>query len=249
MAEFIAELAELKVQVIVTAGTPASVAVKKNAPSIPPVMVAVGDPVATGLAASLGRPGGNVTGISSMAPDLEGKRIELLKQVIPALAHVALLRNPSNPFHVGSSRQTEVAAQLIGIKAQFFETASSNELADALRSIAKDHADTLVVLADRVFLHNRQRITDFALKNRLPTMFTNEEMVDSGGLMSYGPNYPDMHRRAATYVDKILKGARPSDLPIEQPTKFETVINLRTAKGLNINIPQSILLFADRVIE
>ena len=245
----VAELAALNIEVIVTAGTPASVAVKKTAPSIPLVMVAVGDPVGTGLVVSLRRPGGNVTGVSSMAPDLEGKRLELLRQVVPTLARVAVLRNPKNLFHAGSSVQTEISARAMGIKVQFFDARSSGELPEAFAAIAKDHPDALVVLADRVFLHYRQSIMDFAAKNRLPTILTHQELVDSGGLMSFGPNYPDMHRRAATYVAKILKGAKPSDLPIEQPTQFETVINLKTAKLLNITIPQSILLFADRIIE
>ena len=245
----VAELAGLKVDVIVTAGTPASVAVKNAAPSIPLVMVAVGDPVATGLVASLRRPGGNVTGVSSMAPDLEGKRLGLLREVLPALTQVAVLRNPSNPFHAGSSKQTEVAAQSMGIKVQFFDVRNSNEFAEAFAAIPKSRPDALVVLADRVFLHFRQRITEFAAKHHLPTMVTHQELVDSGSLMSFGPNYPDMHRRAAAYVDKILKGTKPGDLPIEQPTTFEVVINLKTAKALKLTIPQSILLLAGRVIE
>lgn len=245
----IAELIALKVDVIVTAGTPAALAVKKATTSIPLVMVAVGDPVGTGLAASLSRPGGNATGLSSIAPDMEGKRLEMLRELLPKLSHIAVLWNPTNLFHVGSSKQARDAAQVMRIKLQFFAARSTEELADAFAAIVKDRPQALVVFADRVFLHNRARIMDFALENHLPTAVTHQELVDRGGLMSFGANYPDMHRRAAMYVDKILKGAKPGDLPIEQPTKFELVINLRTAKALGLKIPASLMLRADRVIE
>ena len=240
-AALIAELAALKVDVIVTAGTPAALAVKKAAPSIPLVMVAVGDPVATGLVPSLGRPGGNITGVSSIAPDLEGKRLELLREVLPKLSQIAVLWNPANLFHVGSVKQMRAAAQILGIKVEFFGVQVSEELSAAFAAIVKERAQALVVLADRVFLHGRARIMDFAAENHLPSVVTHQELVESGGLLSFGPNYPDMHRRAATYVDKILKGAKPGDLPVEQPTKFELVINLKTAKALGITIPQSVL--------
>ncbi len=245
----IAELAALKVEVIVTAGTPAALAVKKSAPSIPLVMVAVGDPVATGLIATLRRPGGNVTGVSSIAPDLEGKRLELLREVLPRLTQLAVLWNPKNLFHAGSVKQTRAAAQALGVNVEFVGAQSSEELSTAFAAIGKMRAHALVVLADRVFLHDRARIMDFAVENHLPSVVTHQELVESGGLMSFGPNYPDMHRRAAMYVDKILKGARPGDLPVEQPSKFELVVNLKTAKALGLTIPPSILLRADRVIE
>ncbi|TFH50725.1 MAG: ABC transporter substrate-binding protein [Lysobacterales bacterium] len=245
----IAELTALKVDVIVTAGTPASVAVKKATTSIPLVMVAVGDPVGTGLAASLSRPGGNATGLSSIAPDMEGKRLELLREILPKTSHIAVLWNPANLFHVGSSKQARDAAQAMRIKLQFVAARSTEELADAFVAIIKDRPQALVVFADRVFLHNRTRIMDFALETHLPTAVTHQELVASGGLISFGANYPDMHRRAAIYVDKILKGAKPGDLPIEQPTRFEMVINLKTAKALGLTIPQSVLLRADKVIE
>jgi putative tryptophan/tyrosine transport system substrate-binding protein len=245
----IAELIGLQVDVIVTAGTPAALAVKKATTSIPLVMVAVGDPVGTGLAASLSRPGGNATGLSSIAPDMEGKRLELLRELLPKVSHIAVLWNPANLFHVGSSKEARHAAQVMRIRLQFFAARSTEELADAFVAIVKDRPQALVVFADRVFLHNRARIMDFALQTHLPTAVTHQELVDSGGLMSFGANYPDMHRRAAMYVDKILKGAKPGDLPIEQPTRFELVINLKTAKALGLTIPASLLLRADRVIE
>ena len=245
----IAELIALKVDVIVTAGTPAAVAVKKATTSIPLVMVAVGDPVGTSLVASLSRPGGNATGLSSIAPDMEGKRLQLLREVLPNVSHIAVLWNPANLFHVGSSKQARDAAQVMGIKLQFFAARSTEELPNAIVAILKDHPQALVVFADRVFLHNRTRIMDFALESHLPTAVTHQELVDNGGLMSFGANYPDMHRRAAIYVDKILKGAKPGDLPIEQPTRFELVINLKTARALALTIPASVLLRADRVIE
>jgi putative ABC transport system substrate-binding protein len=160
-----------------------------------------------------------------------------------------VLWNPANLFHVGSSKQARDAAQAMRIKLQFFAARSTEELADAFAAIVKDRPQALVVFADRVFLHNRTRIVDFALASHLPTAVTHQELVDTGGLMSFGANYPDMHRRAAIYVDKILKGAKPGDLPIEQPTRFELVINLKTAKALGLTIPASVLLRADRVVE
>lgn len=245
----IAELIALKVDVIVTAGTPAAMAVKKAATQVPLVMVAVGDPVGTGLVASLSRPGGNATGLSSIAPDMEGKRLELLRDVLPDVSRVAVLWNPANLFHVGSSKQARDAAQAMRIKLQFFAARSADELAETFAAIVKDPPQALVVFADRVFLHNRTSIVDFALVHHLPTAVTHQELVDSGGLMSFGANYPNMHRRAAIYVDKILKGARPADLPIEQPTTFELVINLKTARALGLTIPAQVLLRTDRVIE
>ena len=245
----VAELVAAKVEVIVTAGTPAALAVRKTAPSTPLVMVAVGDPVGTGLVKSLSRPGVNATGLSSIAPDMEGKRLQLLRELLPKLARVGILRNPANPFHIGSSDQAREAAQAMGIKLEFIAARSTGELADAFAAIQKDRLDALVVFADRVFLHNRRRISDFALEQRLPTAVTHQELVESGSLLSFGANYPDMHRRAAAYVDKILKGAKAAELPIEQPTSFQLVINVKTAKALGLPIPTGVLLRADRVIE
>lgn len=245
----VAELVAEKVSVIVTAGTPASLAVKKGAPDTPLVMVAVGDPVATDLVQSLARPGGNSTGISSIAPDLEGKRLELLRAVLPGVSRSAVLWNPSNPFHVGSVRETRQAAHVLGLGVEFFGARTSSEVTQALVAIAKTDSQALVVLADRVFLHARVDIAQFAIERRMPSVVTHQELVDSGALMSFGPNYPEMHRRAATYVDRILKGANPGELPVEQPTRFELVLNLKTAKLIGLRMPQSILVRADRVIE
>ena len=245
----IAELIALKVDVIVTAGTPAALAVKKATTSIPLVMAAVGDPIGVGLVASLARPGGNVTGLSAIAPELEGKRLELLREVVPRLSHIAVLWNPDNPFQPGSLKEARAAAQVLGIKVQLLGVRTAEDFPAAFAAILKERPDALLVLADRIFLHNRARIVDFEAKRRLPGMYPYRELVEAGGLMSFGPSYADMHRRAATYVDKILKGAKPADLPVEQPTKFDLVINLKTAKALGLTIPPSLLGRADEVIQ
>jgi len=245
----IAELIALKVDVIVTAGTPASLAVKKATTSIPLVMVAVGDPIGVGLVASLARPGGNSTGLTSIAPELEGKRLELLREVVPKLSHIAVLWNPDNPFHVGSLKETRAAAQVLGIKVQLLGVRVSEDFPAAFAAILRERPGALLVLADRLFLHNRARIVDFEAKHRLPGVYAYRELVEAGGLMSFGPSYAGMHRRAAYYVDRILKGAKPADLPVEQPTKFELMINLKTAKALGLTIPPSVLQRADQIIQ
>ena len=245
----IAELIAQKVDVIVTAGTPAALAVKKATTSIPLVMVAVGDPVGTGIVASLARPGGNITGLTSIAADLEGKRLELLREVIPKLSHIAVLWNPASPFQVVAEKELQAAAQMLRIKVLSLGVRAAEELDNAFAAILRERPGGLLVLADRLFLHNRTRIVDFAAKQRLPGVHAYRELVDAGGLMSFGPSYAGMHRRAAIYVDKILKGAKPADLPVEQPTKFELVINLKTAKALGLKIPQSVLIRADEVIQ
>jgi putative ABC transport system substrate-binding protein len=245
----IAELIALKVDVIVTAGTPASLAVRKATTSVPLVMVAVGDPIGVGLVASLARPGGNSTGLTSIAPELEGKRLELLREVVPKLSHIAVLWNPDNPFHVGSLKETRAAAQVLGIKVQLLGVRVSEDFPAAFAAILKERPGALLVLADRIFLHNRARIVDFEAKHRLPGMYAYRELVEAGGLMSFGPSYAGMHRRAAYYVDKILKGAKPADLPVEQPTTFELVINLKAAKTLGLTILPSVLQRADQIIQ
>ena len=204
MNDFIAA----KVDVIVTAGTPAALAVKEKANRIPLVMVAVGDPVGTGLVKNLARPEGNLTGLSSIAPDLEGKRLQLLREVVPALSQVAMLFNSLNPFHVASVRQAGVAAQTLGIKLQALDIRTSEDLDGAFATVRQERPDALFILADRVFLHNRQRIIDFAAEQRLPSVNAYEELVEAGGLLSYGPSYEDMHRRAAGYVDKIQEARK-----------------------------------------
>ena len=204
-------------------------------------MVAVGDPIGTGLVPSLARPGGNLTGLSSVAPDLEGKRLQLLREVTPALSHVAMFINSLNPFHISSMEQARAAAQAMGIKLRLHDIRKSEDLDDAFAAIRKERPDALLILADRVFLHNRERIVDFANEQRLPNVNAYKELVEVGGLMSYGPSYEDMHKRAAIYVDKILKGAKPADLPIEQPSKFTFIVNLRAAKTLGVTVPSQLL--------
>src|SRR5450759_3078201 len=245
----VAELVAAKVDVIVTAGTPAALAVKKATTSVPLVMVAVGDPVGTGLVPSLARPGGNLTGLSSIAPDLEGKRLDLLREIVPTLSYVAMFFNSLNPFHVASMQQARAAAQAMGIKLQQHDIRKSEDLDGAFAAIRKERPDGLLILADRVFLHNRQRMMEFTNEQRLPNVNAYKELIEAGGLMSYGPSYEDMHKRAAIYVDKILKGAKPADLPIEQPTKFTFIINLKAAKALGLTVPPTLLSFADKVIE
>ena len=244
----LAELIALKVEVIVTAGTPASLAVKKATASIPLVMIAVGDPIGTGLIASLARPGGNITGLTSIAADLEGKRLELLREVVPALSHVAVLWNPASSFQVVAEKEVQAAAQGLRMKVLSLGVQAQEEFDNAFAAILKARPGALLVLADRLFLHHRARIMNFATKHRLPGVHAYVELVEAGGLMSYGPSYADMHRRAATFVHKILKGTKPADLPVEQPMKFELIINLQAAKKIGLTIPPNVLARADKVI-
>jgi putative ABC transport system substrate-binding protein len=243
------ELIALKIDVIVTAGTPASLAVKKATTTIPLVMLAVGDPVGTGLITSLAHPGGNITGLTAIASDLEGKRLELLSEVIPKLSYVAVLWNPASPFQVVSEKELQAAAQVMRMKVLSLGVQAEEQFDNAFATILKERPGALLVLADRLFLHNRARIMDFATKHRLPGVYAYLELVEAGGLISYGPSYADMHRRAATYVDKILKGRKPADLPVEQPMKFELVINLKAAKQIGVTIPPNVLVRADKVIK
>jgi putative ABC transport system substrate-binding protein len=244
----IAELIAAKVDVIVTAGTPATQAYQKAKTSIPLVMVAVGDPVGTGIVASLNRPGGTITGLTSISPELEGKRIELLREVIPKLSHIAVMWNPKNAYHAIENKEVEIVAAALKVKVLYLAVETGEQLDNVFAQIHKEKPQALLVLADRVFLHNRARIMDFSVQNRLPGIYAYLELVEAGGLMSYGPSYADMHRRAATYVDKILKGAKPADLPVERPAKFELVINLKAAKQIGVTIPPNVLARADKVI-
>jgi putative ABC transport system substrate-binding protein len=245
----IAELLTAKVDLIVTAGTPATLAVKKATSTVPLVFIAVGDPVGTGVVPSLARPGGNLTGLASISPDLESKRLQLLREINPGLSHVAFLFNPSNPFYVTSMKQANAAIKALQMKLLSLPVSKTEDLDGAFDKILKERPEALLVLADRVFLHNRNRIMEFATKNRLPTMVPYKELVEAGGLIGYGPSYEDMHRRAADYVDKILKGAKPGDLPVEQPTKFDLRVNLKAARAIGIKIPEGFLLRADEVLE
>jgi len=245
----VAELIALKVEVLVTAGTPAALAVKRATTTIPLVMVAVGEPVGTGLVKSLARPGGNLTGLVSIAPDLEGKRLELLTEIVPKLSSVAFLSNPANPFHATSEKQARTAARSLHLKVEFFPVRAESEFERAFLAMGGQRPGALVMLADRLFLHHRARIVEFAAQNRLPAVYAYTELVEAGGLMSFGPSYPGMHRRAAYFVDRILKGDKPADLPMEQPSKFELLINLKTARALGLVIPQPVLLRADHLIQ
>jgi putative ABC transport system substrate-binding protein len=245
-----AELLRLKVDVIVAGATPPAVAAKKATGTIPIVMVGVGDPVGLGLIASLARPGGNVTGLSfSVGLDTIGKALELLKEVVPKVRRVAILSNPANLSHALAIKNLKVAARSLGVQLQLLEARGPNEFDGAFVAMAKGRAEALLVVPDSMFVLQRTRLADLAAKNRLPSMHGVREHVEAGGLMSYGPSALAVWRRAAFFVDKILKGAKPAELPIEQPTKFELVINLKTAKALGLTIPPSLLQRADQVIE
>ncbi|MBI4610414.1 MAG: ABC transporter substrate-binding protein [Candidatus Rokubacteria bacterium] len=249
LSELAAELVRLKVDVIVTGGTPAAFAARKATSTIPIVMSSVGDPVATGLVATLARPGGNITGLSLVSPDLAGKRLELIKESVPGLSRVAILVNLANPIQKVVLGQTEVAARSLGMQLQPVDVRDPRELESAFAAMAKRRAGAVIVPFDPIFFSNRRRIVDLAAKSRLPAIYFDKGYVEAGGLMAYGPNIADLARRAATYVDRILKGAKPADLPVEQPTRFELVINLKTAKALGLTIPQSVLFRADHVIQ
>jgi putative ABC transport system substrate-binding protein len=249
LAPLIAELAASKVEIIVTAGTPAALAVRRAAPSTPLVMVAVGDPIGTGLAASLAQPGGNATGLTSLAPDLEGKRLELIREMLPTVSRLAVFWNPANAYQLRDEKEVRAAADVLQVPVLPLAVRSAEEFDGAFAAILAEGADAMLVLADRIFLHNRERIVAFAAKNRRPMMSAYRELADAGGLMSFGPSYAVMHRQAARYVDKILKGEKPAELPIEQPARFELVINARAAKELGIAIPLTLQAQADEVIE
>jgi putative ABC transport system substrate-binding protein len=252
LRDLAAELARLNVAVIVTADTPAAQAAKQATTTIPIVMAASADPVGTGLVASLARPGGNVTGVSFLGPELVGKRLELLREVFPQASRVAVLWQPGSHGQ-GTLRtmldEMEVAVRALGVQRLVLEAPSPGDIGTAFSTMAREHADALAVLPSAMFLAERRHIVDLAAKGRLPAMYYTREYVDAGGLMSYGASVADTWRRAATYVDKILKGAKPGDLPVEQPTKFELVINMKTAKALGLTFPRSVLNLADEAIQ
>ena len=244
-----AELVRLKVDVIVTASPPAIRAAQPATRTIPIVMAGHPDPVEAGLVVSLARPGGNITGLSIISPELSGKRLELLKAVVPRVSRIAFLFNPTDPGNALQKRETEVAARALVVQLQGLEVHSSNDLERAFQAAIRVRAGALLILDSPLFNTHRTRIVNLAAKNRLPAMYGFRESAEVGGLMAYGPNLPDLWRHAAVFVDKILKGAKPADLPVEQPTRFELVINLRTAKTLGLTIPQSVLIRADQVIQ
>jgi putative ABC transport system substrate-binding protein len=244
-----AELVRLNVTIIVAAGPNAIQAAKQATATIPIVMAAVGDPVAAGFVASLARPGGNITGVSNMLPDLVGKQLELLKEVLPTVSRVALLGNPANPANALLERQAQDAARTLGVRLQPLWARDLSEIDSAFTATKMERADALIVLTDTMLINHRTRVIDHAGQRRLPAVFGVSQFVEAGGLLAYGPSFAAGYRRAAPYVDRILKGAKPADLPIEQPRKFELVINLKTAKALGLTIPPSLLQRADQVIE
>ena len=247
-----AELVALKVDVIVTGSTPSAVAAKQATKTLPIVFAAVADPVADGLVTSLARPEGNVTGLSTLSPELVGKRLEHLKQVVPKVTRVAVLWQPGAvPERTEQDllKEADVAARALGVRLHFVEARGPADFGRAFSDMTRARAGALTVWGNQLFFNERSRLADLAAKNRLPAVYGIKEAVHAGGLMSYGPDLAYMFRRLATYVDKILKGAKPGDLPVEQPTKFELVINLKTAKTLGLTIPPSLLQRADQVIE
>jgi putative tryptophan/tyrosine transport system substrate-binding protein len=244
-----AELVRSKVDVIITHASPATRAAKQATSTIPIVMVSVGDPVGTGFVASIARPGGNVTGLSNNDTGLAAKRLELLKEALPKLSRVAVLRNPANPSVASQFREAEDAARSLAIEVQAVDLQDPRELDAAFSMMAKARAGAVTVMGDPLFLSQQKRVADLALRKRLPSIFPRSENVEAGGLMSYGATLADMYRQAAVYVDKILKGAKPGDLPVEEPTRMYLVINQKTARALGLTIPPELLRRADQVIE
>ena len=243
------ELVNLKVDVIVANSTPGVRAARQATSTIPIVMVVVGDPVASGFSASLSRPGGNVTGLSISAADVSAKQLELLRTLSPEWSRIAVLTNSANPFHVLVLKEIQSGATKMSVRLLHFEARSPVEIDTAFATMVRERAQAVIVAPDPLFRQQGRQLAELAERHRLPSMLATKELVEAGGLMSYGQDYVEHYRRAATYVDKILKGANPADLPIELPTKFELVINIKTAKALGLKIPQSLLLRADEVIQ
>ena len=245
--ELVSELLRLKVDVIVTRGTPAVLAAKNATRSVPIVMAAVGEPLL--VISSLARPGGNVTGLSGFSNELEAKRVEVIKEMVPGAMRIAGLYNMGNPVVPPQWNEVRAATQRLGLDSQLLDVRKADDIAPALDVATKQHADALMVSIDALTQANRKLIVELVAKHRLPAIYVSREFIEEGGLIAYGPSYPDLYRRAATYVDKIFKGAKPSELPVEQPTKFELILNLKTAKALNLTVPPSLLFRADEVIE
>jgi putative ABC transport system substrate-binding protein len=243
-----AELARLKVDVIVTTGPSVTRAAKEATSTIPIVMTNDNDPVGNRFVASLARPGGNITGLATLSPELSGKRLELLKETVPRLSRVAVLGTSTVPGYAQALRETELAARAFKVKLQNLDVLDPKDIETAFRAASKEHADAVLVLTGLIFNNQRTQVVDLAVKNRLPAIYINTVFVEDGGLMSYGVSQNDLARRAAKYVDKILKGAKPADLPVEQPKNFEFIINLKAAKQIALTIPPNVLARADRVI-
>jgi putative tryptophan/tyrosine transport system substrate-binding protein len=248
LAEIAAEFVRLKVDVIVTAGTDAVIATKKATSAIPIVFGTAGDPVATGLVASLARPGGNVTGLSNQSADIAGKRLELLREIVPSLRRLAIMANIASPIGVLEMHEVEAAAQTLGLDVARLEIRRAEDIAPAIEAL-KGGADALYVVTEPLVNTNRIQINALARGARLPTLHGQKPYVEAGGLMSYGANIPDLFRRAGDYTDKILRGVKPSDLPVEQPNKFDLIINRKTAKALRVTVPDKLLALADEVID
>jgi putative ABC transport system substrate-binding protein len=249
LAALVQDLVRLKLDAIFVPTRPALPAVRTATTTIPIVFVSLGDPVAEGWVASLARPGGNLTGVAGLSPDLAGKRLELLRELAPSLSKVAVLWNPANSAEELAVKVTETAARSLGMSLVVEHAGSPGEFHRAIAAIAQSDAKSIVVLPDPMFLANREQLVELIRQSRLPAIYMETGFVAAGGLISYGPNFTELFRRAAAYVDKILKGAKPGDLPVEQPTKFELVINLKTAKALGIEVPPTLLARADQVIE
>jgi putative tryptophan/tyrosine transport system substrate-binding protein len=244
-----AELVRLKVDVIVSAGPEPTRSAKEATATMPIVMGFDNDPVGNGFVASLARPGGNVTGLSTLAPELSGKRLELLKEIVPKLSRVAVFGTSTQPGNAQALRETELAASALGVKLQYLDVLSPKDIETAFRAASKGRPDAVLVLSSSLVFSQRTHIAQLASKSRLPAIYYAAEFVEDGGLITYGVSIADLFRRAATYVDKILKGAKPADLPVEQPIKFELVINLKTAKQIGLTIPPNVLVRADKVIK
>jgi putative ABC transport system substrate-binding protein len=249
LRELAADLVRLKVDIIVSAGPAPTRATKAATSTIPIVMAQDNDPVSDGFVASLARPGGNITGLSTFAPELSGKRLEILREVVPKLASVGVLGNSNFPGNAPAVREMELAAKVFKIQLQYLDVLRPKDIGTAFEAASKGRAEAVLTLTSAILSTHRAQIIELAVKNRLPAIYHNSQFVEAGGLMAYSANLTDLFHRSATYVDKILKGAKAADLPVEQPTKFEFIINLKTAKKIELTIPQSVLYRADRVIK
>jgi putative ABC transport system substrate-binding protein len=242
------ELVRLKVDIIISGGPTVTRTAKEATTTIPIVMVQDSDPVRSGFVASLAHPGGNITGLSTLAPELSGKRLELLKEIVPKLSRVAVLGDSTEPANAQSLKEIELAAKAFGFKLQYLDVLIPKDIETAFQAATKGRADAALLLASAVYTPHRKEVADLAVKSRLPAIYINSEFVEDGGLMAYGVSFFDLYRRAATYVDKILKGRKPADLPVEQPIKFEFIVNLKAAKQIGLTIPPNVLVRADKVI-